>query len=135
MDGVGTGRNDNREREVARISRGFKVLAKDLNVPVVVIAQLNRGPESRHDHRPMLSDLRESGAIEANADVVVLLYRDDYYDKESARAGEVDLIVAKQRDGDTDTITAAAAAQLHYSRFVDMATDDIYSRTLRQHAA
>jgi replicative DNA helicase len=134
MEGV-TGRgNDNREREVARISRGLKVLAGDLGVPVVVAAQLNRGPETRSDHRPVLSDLRESGALEADADVVVLLHRPDYYDKESERAGEVDLIVAKNRDGDTDTVTAAA--QLHYSRFVDMAIEnDIYSRVLRQQAA
>jgi replicative DNA helicase len=133
MDATSSSRTDNREQQVARISRGLKVLAKDLHVPVVVVAQLNRGPEGRLGHRPMLSDLRESGAIEADADVVILLHRPDYYDKESERAGEVDLIVAKNRSGATDTITAAA--QMHFSRFVDMAAEDIYSRVTRMNAA
>jgi replicative DNA helicase len=134
MDGVAGNGNDSREREVARISRGLKVLAADLNVPVVVAAQLNRGPEQRNDKRPVLSDLRESGAIESDADVVILLHRPDYYDKESERAGEVDLIVAKHRDGATDTITAAA--QLHFSRFVDMAlpADNFYANAARRAA-
>lgn len=112
-------RADTREREVAEISRSLKLLAKDLGCPVVAIAQLNRGVEQRTDKRPMMSDLRESGALEADADLVFLLYRDDYYDKESPRAGEVDIHVAKHRGGPTDTITAAA--QLHLARFADMA--------------
>lgn len=118
------GKAQNREQEVARISRGLKVLANDLDVPVVVAAQLNRGPEQRTDKVPQLSDLRESGAIEQDADNVILLHRPDYYDKESARAGEADFIVAKNRDGATDTITVAA--QLHLSRFVDMALPGNY---------
>lgn len=112
-------RTESRQQEVADISRGMKLLAKDLRVPVIAVAQLNRGPEQRTDKRPMLSDLRESGALEQDADLVIFVHRDDYYDKESPRAGEVDLIVAKNRSGPQDTITASA--QLHLSRFVDMA--------------
>lgn len=115
----GTGRkNENREREVATISRGLKVLSKDLKLTVAVAAQLNRGPEQRNDKRPQLSDLRESGALEADADVAILMHRPDYYDKESERAGEADVILAKNRDGATDTVTVAA--QLHIARFVSM---------------
>ncbi len=108
-----------REQEVAANARGLKVLAKDLGVPVVVCVQINRGPEHRTDKRPLMSDLRESGAIEADADIVMLIHREDYYEKEGPRAGEVDLIVAKHRGGATDTITLAD--QLHYGRFIDMA--------------
>ncbi|HEY8473169.1 MAG TPA: replicative DNA helicase [Natronosporangium sp.] len=112
-------RVESRQQEVSELSRGLKLLAKEIECPVVAVAQLNRGPEQRTDKRPQLSDLRESGAIEQDADVVILLHRDDYYDKESPRAGEADFIVAKHRNGPTDTITVAA--QLHLSRFVDMA--------------
>jgi replicative DNA helicase len=112
-------RSENRQQEVADISRGLKLLAKEVECPVIAVSQLNRGPENRTDKRPMLSDLRDSGAVEQDADVVILLHRDDYYDKESPRAGEADFIVAKHRNGPTDTITVAA--QLHLSRFVDMA--------------
>jgi len=112
-------RGDNREQEVAEISRGLKGLAKDLDVPVVAVAQLNRGPEQRGDKRPQLSDLRESGSIEADADVVILLHREGYYDRNAARVGEADLIVAKHRGGPTATVTVAE--QLHLARFVDMA--------------
>lgn len=114
-----TARAESRERELADLSRGLKLLAKELSVPVIAVAQLNRESEKRQDHRPQLSDLRGSGAIEQDADVVIMVHRDDYYDKESPRAGEADLIVAKQRNGPTDTVTVAA--QLHFSRFVDMA--------------
>lgn len=112
-------RVESRQQEVSELSRGLKLLAKEIDCPVVAIAQLNRGPEQRTDKRPQLSDLRESGAIEQDADVVILLHRDDYYDKESPRAGEADLIVAKNRNGPTDTISVAA--QLHLARFVDLA--------------
>ncbi|MEU7865691.1 replicative DNA helicase [Dactylosporangium sp. NPDC049140] len=112
-------RTESRQQEVADLSRGLKLLAKEVECPVVAVSQLNRGPEQRTDKRPQLSDLRESGSIEQDADVVILLHRDDYYDKESPRAGEADFIVAKHRNGPTDTITVAA--QLHLSRFVDMA--------------
>ena len=112
-------RVESRQQEVADLSRGLKLLAKEIDCPVVAVSQLNRGPEQRTDKRPQLSDLRESGSIEQDADVVILLHRDDYYDKESPRAGEADFIVAKHRNGPTDTVTVAA--QLHLSRFVDMA--------------
>lgn len=112
-------RSASREQEVSDLSRGLKLLAKEVECPVIAVSQLNRGPEQRQDKRPVLSDLRESGSLEQNADVVILLHRDDYYDKEHARAGEADFIVAKHRNGPTDTVTVAA--QLHLSRFVDMA--------------
>src|SRR5690242_7332630 len=112
-------RVESRQQEVADLSRGLKLLAKEVECPVIAVSQLNRGPEQRTDKRPQLSDLRESGSIEQDADVVILLHRDDYYDKESPRAGEADFIVAKHRNGPTDTVTVAA--QLHLSRFVDMA--------------
>ncbi|MFI6235055.1 replicative DNA helicase [Micromonospora sp. NPDC050784] len=112
-------RTESRQQEVADLSRGLKLLAKEVECPVIAVSQLNRGPEQRTDKRPQLSDLRESGSIEQDADVVILLHRDDYYDKESPRAGEADFIVAKHRNGPTDTVTVAA--QLHLSRFVDMA--------------
>lgn len=112
-------RADVREQEVAEISRGLKLLAKELHLPIVVLSQLNRGPEMRQDKKPQVSDLRESGSVEQDADMVILLYRDDAYEKESPRAGEADLIVGKHRNGPTATITVAA--QLHLSKFVDMA--------------
>ncbi|WP_372443211.1 replicative DNA helicase [Actinoplanes teichomyceticus] len=112
-------KTESRQQEVSELSRGLKLLAKEIECPVIGVSQLNRGPEQRTDKRPQLSDLRESGSIEQDADVVILLHRDDYYDKESPRAGEADFIVAKHRNGPTDTITVAA--QLHLSRFVDMA--------------
>ncbi|MFB7293565.1 replicative DNA helicase [Actinacidiphila glaucinigra] len=112
-------RAENRQVEVAEMSRQFKLMAKELGIPVVVLSQLNRGPEQRSDKRPMVSDLRESGAIEQDADIVILLHREDAYEKESARAGEADLIIGKHRGGPTATITVAF--QGHYSRFVDMA--------------
>jgi replicative DNA helicase len=113
-------RVENRQVEVSEFSRQIKVLAKELQVPAVVLSQLNRGVEQRSTKRPMLSDLRESGAIEQDADVVVLLHRDDMYEAESSRPGEADLIVAKHRNGATRDVTVVA--QLHYSRFVDMAS-------------
>lgn len=112
-------RVENRQQEVSEFSRQFKLLAKELEVPVVALSQLNRGPEQRVDKRPMLADLRESGSLEQDADVVVLIHRDDAYDRESPRAGEADLFIAKHRNGPTGTVTVAF--QGHYSRFVDMA--------------
>lgn len=109
----------NREQEVAAMSRGHKILAKKHGCVSVVLSQLNRGPEQRSDKRPQLSDLRESGSVEQDADIVILLHREDYYDEESPRAGEVDFIVAKNRSGPTGTVTMAS--QLHLSRFVSMA--------------
>ena len=112
-------RVESRQQEVSEFSRSLKLLAKELDVPVVAISQLNRGPEQRQDKRPMLADLRESGSLEQDADMVVLLHREDFYERESPRAGEADFIVAKHRNGPTATITVAF--QGHYSRFVDMA--------------
>jgi len=111
---------ESRQQEVSEFSRALKLLAKELEVPVIAISQLNRGPEQRTDKRPQMSDLRESGSIEQDADMVILLHREDMYEKESPRAGEADFIVAKHRNGPTDTITVAF--QGHYSRFVDMAS-------------
>jgi replicative DNA helicase len=110
---------ESRQLEVSEFSRQIKLLAKELEVPIIALSQLNRGPEQRGDKRPMMSDLRESGSIEQDADMVVLLHRDDVYEKESTRPGEADLIVAKHRNGPTRDITVAF--QGHYSRFVDMA--------------
>jgi replicative DNA helicase len=112
-------RVESRQQEVSEFSRSLKLLAKELDVPVIAISQLNRGPEQRQDKRPMLADLRESGSLEQDADMVLLLHREDFYERESPRAGEADFIVAKHRNGPTATITVAF--QGHYSRFVDMA--------------
>ncbi|MEV7975370.1 replicative DNA helicase [Streptomyces sp. NPDC086519] len=119
MEGELSGRSENRQQEVAKISRSLKKLAAELHVPVIAMSQLNRGAEQRSDKKPLLSDLRESGAIEQDANMVILLHREDAYDKYSPRAGEADFIVAKNRGGPTATITTAF--QGHYSRFVDMA--------------
>jgi replicative DNA helicase len=113
-------RVESRQQEVAEFSRALKLLAKELDVPVIAISQLNRSAEQRTDKKPMLADLRESGSIEQDSDMVILLHREDAYEKESPRAGEADFIVAKHRNGPTATITVAF--QGHYSRFVDMAT-------------
>jgi replicative DNA helicase len=112
-------RGENRQQEVADMSRRLKLLAKELDVPIIALSQLNRGSEQRSDKKPVLSDLRESGAIEQDADMVILVHREDAYEKESPRSGEADLIVAKHRNGPTATVTVAF--QGHYSRFVDMA--------------
>ena len=112
-------RVENRQQEVSEFSRSLKLLAKELEVPVIAISQLNRGPEQRQDKRPLLADLRESGSLEQDADMVVLLHREDAYEKESPRAGEADLIVAKHRNGPTANVVVAF--QGHYSRFTDMA--------------
>ncbi len=110
---------ESRQLEVSEFSRQIKLLAKELEVPIVALSQLNRGPEQRGDKRPMMSDLRESGSLEQDADMVILLHREDAYEKESTRPGEADLIVAKHRNGATRDLTVAF--QGHYSRFVDMA--------------
>jgi len=110
---------ESRQQEVSEFSRQLKLLAKELEVPVVAMSQLNRGPEQRTDKKPMLSDLRESGAIEQDADMVILLHRPDAFERDDPRGGEADLIVAKHRNGPTKTITVAH--QLHLSRFTNMA--------------
>jgi replicative DNA helicase len=121
MQSGGGRRPENRQQEVSDMSRNLKLLAKELEIPLIALSQLNRGPEQRTDKRPQVSELRESGSIEQDADMVILLHREDAYEKESPRAGEADLIVAKHRNGPTGAITVAF--QGHYSRFVDMAAD------------
>ena len=110
---------ESRQQEVSEFSRQIKLLAKELEVPVVAMSQLNRGPEQRTDKKPMLADLRESGSIEQDADVVILLHRPDAFESDDPRGGEADLIVAKHRAGPTRTVTVAH--QLHLSRFTNMA--------------
>lgn len=110
---------ENRQVAVSDASRALKLMAKELGVVVVMLSQLNRKPEDRPDKRPQVSDLRESGAVEQDADVIILLHREDVHDKESPRAGEADLIIGKHRNGPTTEVTVAF--QGHYSRFVDMA--------------
>ncbi|MGP6174118.1 replicative DNA helicase [Corynebacterium sp. A21] len=109
---------ESRQQEVSEFSRQLKLLAKEIDVPVIAISQLNRGPEARNDKRPQLADLRESGSLEQDADMVMLLYRPDSQDRDSERAGEADIILAKHRGGPIDTVMVAH--QLHYSRFVSM---------------
>lgn len=113
-------RVESRQQEVSEFSRSMKLLAKELDVPVVALSQLNRSPEQRTDKKPMLSDLRESGSIEQDSDLVILVHREDMYERESVRAGEADLIIAKHRNGPLSTVTVAF--QGHLSRFADMAT-------------
>jgi replicative DNA helicase len=117
----GRGRFENRTLELAAISRSLKGLAKELNVPIVVLSQLSRAPEARSDHRPQLSDLRESGALEQDADVVVLIYRDDVYNKDpnSPDAGTAELILAKQRNGPTGVVRLAFLRE--QTRFANLA--------------
>ncbi|MDT5342332.1 MAG: replicative helicase [Mycobacterium sp.] len=111
---------ESRQQEVSEFSRSLKLLAKELQVPVVALSQLNRSPEQRTDKKPMLSDLRESGAIEQDSDIVILLHRPDLFDQDNEeRLGEADLIIAKHRNGQTRTVTVAH--QLHYARFTNMA--------------
>jgi replicative DNA helicase len=112
-------RVESRQQEVSEFSRSMKLLAKELDIPVVALSQLNRGPEQRTDKKPMLADLRESGSIEQDSDVVLLVHRPDLYEPETERAGEADLIIAKHRNGPTGTV--AVSFQGHYSRFQDMA--------------
>ena len=97
-------RNGSREQEISEISRSLKILAKEIDVPVIALSQLSRAPEQRPDHRPMLSDLRESGAIEQDADIVIFLYRDDYYNEDSEKKNIAEVIMAKHRAGSTGTV-------------------------------
>ena len=112
---------ESRQQEVSEFSRSLKLLAKELDVPVIALSQLNRGSEQRTDKRPMVSDLRESGSIEQDADMVILLHREDMYNPESDRVGEADMIIAKHRGGPTRTIPLAFSGK--YSRFNNMAND------------
>jgi len=112
-------RHDNRQQEIAEISRGLKVLARDLDVPVLAIAQLSRAVEQRHDKRPLLSDLRDSGAIEQDADMVMFLYRDEYYNPDSDDKGIAEVIVGKHRNGPTGKVQLAWMEQ--YTKFASLA--------------
>jgi replicative DNA helicase len=121
----GRGRTENRQQEVSEISRSLKILAKELQVPVVTLSQLSRGPESRTDHRPMLSDLRESGAIEQDADIVMFLYRDDYYNPETEKKNVAEVIIAKHRNGSTGTVELRWFGE--YTKFANLKKDE-YNR-------
>ncbi|WP_368272206.1 replicative DNA helicase, partial [Enterocloster lavalensis] len=117
MSGSGKGGNDNRQQEISEISRSLKALAREMHAPVVALSQLSRACETRTDHRPMLSDLRESGAIEQDADVVMFLYRDDYYNKDTEHPNEAEVIIAKQRNGPIGTVTLIWKPE--YTKFVN----------------
>jgi replicative DNA helicase len=118
-----TGRRDeNRVQELSSISRGLKMLARDLDVPLICISQLNRSPESRPDKRPMLSDLRESGAIEQDADLVMLIYRDDYYNADSEEKGIAEVNLAKHRSGPTDRVKLTFMGT--YAKFGNLKRDN-----------
>ena len=118
MSGSGKSSSESRQQEISDISRSLKALARELNVPVVALSQLSRAVEQRTDHRPMLSDLRESGAIEQDADVVMFIYRDDYYNKDSENKGIAEIIIAKQRNGPIGTVNLVWLPQ--YTKFANM---------------
>ncbi|MCL2570914.1 MAG: replicative DNA helicase [Defluviitaleaceae bacterium] len=122
MTSPASNRPESRQQEISEISRSLKALAKEINVPMLVAAQLSRAVEARKDHRPMLSDLRESGAIEQDADVVAFLYRDEYYNPDTLKKGHAEVIIAKQRNGPTGTVELTFLG--HLTKFVDAARNN-----------
>ncbi len=118
MESKASGNNGGRQQEISEISRSLKILAKELNVPVIALSQLSRAPEARTDHRPILSDLRESGSIEQDADIVMFLYRDDYYNPDSEKKNIAEVIIAKNRSGSTGTVELAWIGQ--YTKFANL---------------
>ncbi len=121
MSGSGHRRGDNRQQEISDISRSLKVMARELNVPVIALSQLSRAVEQRPDKRPMLSDLRESGAIEQDADMVMFLYRDDYYNPDTEEKNVAEIIIAKQRSGPTGKVKLAWLP--HLTKFGNLEQD------------
>jgi replicative DNA helicase len=125
MSGSGRGNSDNRVQEISEISRGLKSLAKELNIPILALSQLNRGVEGRNDKRPQLSDLRESGAIEQDADIVLFIHREEMYLKNETpdeKKGTAEIIIGKHRNGPMDTVPMTFLGK--FTRFEDRARDD-----------
>jgi len=118
----GSGRTESRQQEISDISRSLKGLARELNIPIIALSQLSRAVEQRPDKRPILSDLRESGAIEQDADVVMFIYREDYYFKDTERKGISEIIIAKQRNGPIGTVELAWLPEL--TKFANLARDN-----------